>query len=399
MPVVNLPKLKRVLTDPDEFITNGQLKSLALEILELVPMEGIEGSGLDSEEIMEVVLRAAVGTTSVNGVTTNTSDTPNRKTVMDWLHTLEKDAMLDAVNNILALMAMTVLDRDRSRTICLDFMDNPFHGNPEDETEFRRMQARDGTTKCHRYCTAFVIAQGKPLTLAVEPVAGEDNKADAVERVLARVETYPFEIEQILMDRAAFAGELIDVLRATAPPVFPVKTGKDSLRKKLSATASHMTEETICEGKEHEQTYPLAVNVTYQNGDRGKSGVKATGYAAYGLEDRTPAQVATIYDKRSRIEKSYEKFREARALTTTPSTTIRLFYVGVGFLLEQLWLVLQWAVLARPRRGGRALPKTFAFGDAFLHGIERMLDDELGWKEKHRTNGEGLPPGYDHGLG
>lgn len=396
---MNFPLLKEVLTDPDEFISNAQLKSLALELLELIPLKGIEGSGLDPEEIMEVVLRAAVGTTSVNGVTTNTTDTPNRKTVMEWLHTIEKDTMLDAVNDILAMVAMTVLDRDESRTVCIDFMDNPFHGHPEDEDEFRRMQARDGTTKCHRYCTAFVIARGKPLTLAVEPVAGEDSKADAVERVLARVETYPFEIERILIDRAAFAGELIGVLRETAPPVFPVRTGKDSLREKLSVNASYMTEETICEGKENEQTYPLAVNVTYQNGDRGKSGLKQTGYAAYGLEDRTPAQVAAIYDKRSRIEKSYEKFREARAATTTPSTTIRLFYVGVGFLLEQLWIVIQWAVLAAPQRGGRALPVEFTFGDVFLHGIEGVLDDELGWKEKHRTNGVGLPAGHDHGLG
>ena len=395
---MNFPLLKEVLTDPDEFLSNAQLKSLALELLELIPLEGIEGSPLDPEEIMEVVLRAAVGTTSVNGVTTNTTDTPNRKTVMEWLHTIEKDTMLDAVNDILAMVAMTVLDRDESRTVCIDFMDNPFHGHPEDEDEFRRMQARDGTTKCHRYCTAFVIARGKPLTLAVEPVAGEDSKADAVERVLARVETYPFEIERILIDRAAFAGELIGVLRETAPPVFPVRTGKDSLREKLSVNASYMTEETICEGKENEQTYPLAVNVTYQNGDRGKSGLKQTGYAAYGLEDRTPAQVAAIYDKRSRIEKSYEKFREARAATTTPSTTIRLFYVGVGFLLEQLWIVIQWAVLAAPQRGGRALPVEFTFGDVFLHGIEGVLDDELGWKEKHRTNGVGLPAGHDHGL-
>lgn len=396
---MNFPLLKEVLTDPDEFLSNAQLKSLALELLELIPLEGIEGSPLDPEEIMEVVLRAAVGTTSVNGVTTNTTDTPNRKTVMEWLHTLEKDAMLDAVNDILAMVAMTVLDRDGSRTVCIDFMDNPFHGHPEDEDEFRRMQARDGTTKCHRYCTAFVIARGKPLTLAVEPVAGEDSKADAVERVLDRVETYPFEIERILIDRAAFAGDVIGVLRETAPPVFPVRTGKDSLREKLSVNASYMTEETICEGKKNEQTYPLAVNVTYQNGDRGKSGLKQTGYAAYGLEDRTPAQVAVIYDKRSRIEKSYEKFREARAATTTPSTTIRLFYVGVGFLLEQLWIVIQWAVLAAPQRGGRALPVEFTFGDVFLHGIEGVLDDELGWKEKHRTNGVGLPAGHDHGLG
>jgi hypothetical protein len=396
---MNLPQLKQVLTDPDEFITNSDLKTLALEVLDLVPMPGIEGSPLDSGEIMEVVLRAAVGTTSVNGVTTNTAETPNREPVMDWLHTLDKEPMLDAVNDILALLAMSVLDREGSRTICIDFMDNPFHGHPEDEDEFRRMQARDGTTKCHRYCTAFVLAQGKPLTLAVEPVDGDDSAADAVERVLARVELYPFEIDRILMDRAAYVGELIGVLRSVAPPVFPVKTGKASLREKLAATASYMTEETICEGKEHEQTYPLAVNVTYQNGDRGKSGVKTTGYAAYGLEDRTPRQVAQIYNHRSRIEKSYEKFREARALTTTPSTTIRLFYVGVGFMLEQLWLVLQWAVLARPQRGGRALPVGFTFDNSFLHGIEQVLDDELGWKEKHRTNGEGLPAGYDHGLG
>jgi hypothetical protein len=39
------------------------------------------------------------------------------------------------------------------------------------------------------------------------------------------------------------------------------------------------------------------------------------------------------------------------------------------------------------------------FSDAFLHGIERVLDDELGWREKYRTNGVGLPVGCDHGLG
>jgi hypothetical protein len=49
---MRLPKLKRILTDPDEFLSNGQLKSLSIELLELVPMEGIEGSSLDSEQIM-----------------------------------------------------------------------------------------------------------------------------------------------------------------------------------------------------------------------------------------------------------------------------------------------------------------------------------------------------------
>jgi len=50
-----------------------------------------------------------------------------------------------------------------------------------------------------------------------------------------------------------------------------------SLLKKLSVSASYITEETICRDKQHEQTYPLTVNVIYQNGDRGKSGVKTVG--------------------------------------------------------------------------------------------------------------------------
>jgi len=60
---MNLPQVKQVLTDPDEFLTNAQLKSLAVELLELIPMERIESSCVDSAEILEGDLRAAVGTT------------------------------------------------------------------------------------------------------------------------------------------------------------------------------------------------------------------------------------------------------------------------------------------------------------------------------------------------
>lgn len=81
---MNIPRLKDVLTDPDDLLTNADLKALALELLCLVQMPGIEGSPLDPVDIYEVVLRAAVAMTSVNAVTTHTSDTPDRKAVMDW---------------------------------------------------------------------------------------------------------------------------------------------------------------------------------------------------------------------------------------------------------------------------------------------------------------------------
>lgn len=68
--------------------------------------------------------------------------------------------------------------------------------------------------------------------------------------MLTRVENYPFETEHILIDRVAFVGKLIGVLRATAPPVIPVNTGKESLRRKLSVYVSYLTRETIYKIKE-----------------------------------------------------------------------------------------------------------------------------------------------------
>lgn len=46
----------------------------------------------------------------VNGVTTNTVNTLNRETVIDWLRMLEEELVLDASNDILALVAMAALD-------------------------------------------------------------------------------------------------------------------------------------------------------------------------------------------------------------------------------------------------------------------------------------------------
>jgi len=65
---MELLRLIRILTDPDEFISNSQLKSLSMELLEVRPVEGSEGSCLDSEEIMKVVFRVAIDTTLVNGL-------------------------------------------------------------------------------------------------------------------------------------------------------------------------------------------------------------------------------------------------------------------------------------------------------------------------------------------
>ena len=78
---------------------------------------------------------------------------------------------------------------------------------------------------------------------------------------------------------------------------------------------------------------------------------------------------------------------------TVRDLTVRVLYVIVSFLLKNLWVVLRWAVVARPRRGGRDLPNRFTF-NTFCEWTKHELDGELGRRWSIATNGIGVPDSY-----
>jgi IS4 transposase len=214
------------------------------------------------------------------------------------------------------------------------------------------------------------------VTLALTYVRSDEKEADAVERVLDRVGTYPFETDLLLADRGFYNERVIRRARELATTVIPVKAKGERMKDKLDAHCSYMTSYRMYEDSERELRFPLAVSVSYQNGDRGKHGEVVRGYVACDLGDRTPTQVERRYRKRSAIETSYRLFRQAQATTTTQDPLARFAFVIVSFLLENLWLVFRWAVVARPRWGGRDLPEQFTF-TTFCDWIRHELEEEL----------------------
>ena len=162
------------------------------------------------------------------------------------------------------------------------------------------------------------------------------------------------------------------------------------IKDKLAKQYSYMTTYRMYKGSERELRFPLAASVSYQNGDRGKHGEVVRGYVACDLGDRTPPQVERRYRKHSAIETSYRLFRQARATTTTQDPIIRFAFVIVSFLLENLWLVLRWAVAARLRRGGRDLPEQFTF-QTFCDWIRHELEEQLRRQWKIEANEVGVP--------
>jgi len=162
-------------------------------------------------------------------------DTPCDDTVLDWLHRLQRDQIEMAANIFFRHLALTILDPDRSRIVSIDFVDNPYHGSPHgDNGELCTTTPTDGTTTCHRYCTAYVVSNAKPVTLSLTYVRSDEKEADPVEDALDRVGTYPFEIDLLLADRGFYNERVIRRARDLATTVIPVKEKGERMKDKLA---------------------------------------------------------------------------------------------------------------------------------------------------------------------
>jgi len=276
------------LPNPDEYLSASDVKDVAEEVIAPLPLPGVEGSPLDPGGIWRVVIFACVNQTSIWETCKDTDETPCDDTTLTWLHTLDRHWLEVVANLLLGCLAMTILDPDRSRIVSIDFIDNPYHGEHyAEEGELCSMAPKDSTTTCHRYCTAYVVSNDKPVTLAMTYVRNDEDEADAVECVLARVENYPFEIDLLLADSGFYNERVIRRARDIAATVLHVPKKGERMKDKLDTRKSHITTYRMYKDSERELRFPLAVAVSYHAGDRGKSGEVVRGYVACGVTDRS----------------------------------------------------------------------------------------------------------------
>ncbi len=234
------------------------------DLIGQLPLPGVEGSPLDPGDIWIVVILACANQASVWETCNDTDGTPCDDTVLEWLHTLDRSWLEFVANLLLRHLALTILVRSGSRIVSIDFIDNPYHGvHLDDEGELCSMAPKDGTTTCHRYCTAYVVSNGKPVTLAMTYVRSDEDEADAVERVLARVEAYPFEIEVLLADSGFYNERVIRSARDIAATVVHVPKKGERMKAKLDIHKSYMTTYRMYKDSERELRFPLAVAVSY----------------------------------------------------------------------------------------------------------------------------------------
>jgi len=143
-------------------------------------------------------------------------------------------------------------------------------------------------------------------------VRSDEDEVDAVERVLARVENYPFEIDLLFAD-SGFYNERIPAALVISPQrSFTPKKG-ERMKDKLETHKSYMTTYRTYKDSERELrcACPRSLSPTRTeieaSARRGRSWLRGV-WRYY----RSAKQVEHRYRKRSGIETTYRLLRQAR---------------------------------------------------------------------------------------
>ncbi len=247
----------------------------------------------------------------------------------------------------------------KKQTLAIDLNLIPYYGKPTEKEHpyIYRSQAKNGTCSFYAYATLYVIKKGKRVNLGIRGVRWADTKAAIITYLLAELSDLNLKIKQLYLDREFFSVAVISWLMALDIPfVMPaIKRGKiGGINQFLKGKKSYKTHYTMSNKKGKSVTFELWIVCRYQKGKRGKKGVEYLVYVVYKVKTSL-ANIRQSYRQRFGIESSYRLKNNCRIRTTTKNPIIRLLFVGISFLLLNIWINFLWQRISQPRRGGRLI--------------------------------------------
>ena len=346
----NSNKAPRVLTSQD-------VEKFAEECLqEHVPLKETDQK-CTADVLWKVLLWAAARVCSIAAVCRRWRDGLSDQAVYDAL-----DAQLPKRPRILEKKLNAALVHrlprgvlKRARRVAIDYHEIPYHGEPlKYVNELCRGKPKSGTTKFHAYATACIVEKGHRFTVAYTWVKKGEKQTAVIARLLERMRALGLRIKHLLLDRAFFNVAMMKYLQEQRLPfVMPVvmrgrkpKSGRAAkglrvFRKKRVGWYRH-----TMKSKTQEVTFSVCVAYkTYLHHRTKKRCKKKLIYAAWGVRG-APRELRELYRKRFGIETSYRQRREARIRTCTRDPKLRLFYVGIGLLLRNVWVFLHAMMFA-----------------------------------------------------
>lgn len=344
-------------------LTSETTLEAALEcLLENIPLEA-EGE-YSPTALFSVLLRAASRGDSIEHTVKSLHGVPTGNGIRYHLEKFTDMMTLESqINQALQSRIPPKVMKGKLK-LAIDLHLIPYYGNPSDREKpyVYRSKAESGTTSFFAYATVYVLCRNKRVTLAVHAVQQMETLVATITTLLRMLNPLKLKIQRLYLDRGFYSVPVIRWLKClNIPFLMPaVIRGKEGGTRALcQGRKSYATTYTIKSPLYEQVTCDMKVVCQYRKGKGKKQrrGVQHFLFVTYRV--KVPlAQLFCHYKERFGIETSYRIKNHCRIRTTTKNPVVRLLFVGLAFILVNLWVYLLWYFVSQTKRGGRVIYST-----------------------------------------
>jgi IS4 transposase len=338
--------MKSTRTSFLNFLVNSLDEEVALSLA--------ENAELDAEDIYEVLVGACADGTSVSTLCERSEDAPHENSAFSTISALNS---ICKRSNRLEHAPPERRSRRPSQQVevCADLHLRPYYGDEDDTDGLYHSQAKRGTTAFHAYATLYARVKNN-VTLAVRRLEDGDTASSVLAEFLGILDGLDLGVKAVYLDREFYDSKCLTLLQAhNHAYVMPIVRWGRTIKRELSEGWSRVIQHSLTSETRRSQLaveFPVYIDCTYQNGRYDEHGVARHGYAADAPFIDSPRDARYHYAKRFGIEASYRLSEQSIATTSTQNPVVRLLYVVVSLLLQNVWRYLHWEYVATPRRGG-----------------------------------------------
>jgi len=362
---------------PENALNAEDVRGMMLDRMEAHLSLKTEGYRSSTEQTFNLLLRAVAEGSSVEAVCADSCGGVSSNTLREQLN-----AALDvyglrqqeAEMNAALAAAIPAGMPCGGLEVAIDTHDEPFYGKTSELLTYTCSgQAKAGTTHFFRLASAYVIWREVRLTLALRYVLPEDDLPGVVECLLQRLGHLGLHATVVYLDKGFCSGDIIRYLQRTrqaAVLACPIRGKQGGIRALCQGRGSFTTDYTFTDGT----TARLALVDTRVRDPKTKHKHRKWLAFVLVLLDWTPHQVYTKYRRRFGIEASYRLLRQVKLLTNSRNPALRFFFLGLGLLMQNVWVLARWLFTRRPGKGRHKLIPALLRFDRFRKLLVRAVE-------------------------
>lgn len=343
-------------------LTDCAVRDAAIDQLRSnLPLD-VEGYTCSTEMVLDVLIKAAVTGKTIEAVCQELQDVTTSNTIRTYLNAqMRADALAELERRVNATLVADIPAQVWTQTwdVAFDFHDEPFYGQtPELLAYACAGEAKAGTTRFYRTVTAYVLAQGVRVTLALLFVTPADTTAELLAGLLRRLRILGLSVHRLLLDKGFCTSPVLRQLQASGVPAIvacPIRGRTGGTKALCRGPRSYQTQHTFRSQEYGMFTADVRVVRTFTTHKRRKRGPQRLQwlvFVVFHCAELSHRQIRRLYRRRFGIEASYRCMRQVRARTTSRNPALRFLLIALGFILVNLWQTLRWYYCQVPRRGG-----------------------------------------------